>query len=69
MKSFENILDKFGIRPINPVEDKFDPLMHEAVSVIANKDLVDDDFMDVLQRGWEINDRVIRPARVVVVKN
>jgi molecular chaperone GrpE (heat shock protein) len=43
--------------------------MHEAVSVIANKDLVDDDVMDVLQRGWEINDRVIRPARVVVVKN
>ena len=43
--------------------------MHEAVSVIANNDLVDDDVMDVLQRGWEINDRVIRPARVVVVKN
>jgi len=43
--------------------------MHEAVSVIANKNLVDDDVMDVLQRGWEINDRVIRPARVVVVKN
>ena len=69
LKSFENVLDKFGIRPINPVEDKFDPLMHEAVSVIANNDLVDDDVMDVLQRGWEINDRVIRPARVVVVKN
>lgn len=69
LKSFENVLDKFGIRPINPVEEKFDPQLHEAVSVIANKELADDEVMDVLQRGWEINERVIRPARVIVVKN
>lgn len=69
LKSFENVLDKFGIRPINPVDEKFDPQLHEAVSVIANKELADDDVMQVLQRGWEINERIIRPARVIVVKN
>ncbi|MEK9649916.1 MAG: nucleotide exchange factor GrpE [Gammaproteobacteria bacterium] len=69
LKSFENILDKFGIRPINPKEERFNPLMHEAVSVITNQDLSDDDVMEVFQRGWAINERVIRPARVVVVKN
>ena len=69
LKSFESALDKFNMIPINPLGEEFNPEMHEAVSIQPDEDLEDNQISNVLQRGWQVHERVVRPARVIVVKN
>ena len=69
LKSFESALDKFGISPIYPISEDFDPIKHEAVSVVKDEKHVDNKIVEVMQKGWRLHERVIRPARVVVIKN
>lgn len=69
LKSFESALDKFGISPIYPISEDFDPINHEAVSVVKDEKYSDNKIVEVMQKGWRLHERVIRPARVVVIKN
>ena len=69
LKSFESALDKFGISPIYPISENFDPINHEAVSVVKDGKHADNKIVEVMQKGWKLHERVIRPARVVVIKN
>ena len=69
LKSFESALDKFGISPIYPINEDFDPIQHEAVSVIKDAKQSENSIVEVMQKGWRLHERVIRPARVVVIKN
>ena len=69
LKSFESALDKFGISPIYPISEGFDPIKHEAVSVVKDKKQADNMIVEVMQKGWSLHERIIRPARVVVIKN
>tara|TARA_E500000331_G_scaffold189155_1_gene182038 strand:- start:963 stop:1481 length:519 start_codon:yes stop_codon:yes gene_type:complete len=69
LKSFESALDKFGISPIYPISEDFDPINHEAVSVVKDGKHADNKIIEVMQKGWRLHERVIRPARVVVIKN
>ena len=69
LKSFESALDKFGISPIYPISGDFDPIQHEAVSVVKDEKHADNKIVEVMQKGWRLHERVIRPARVVVIKN
>jgi molecular chaperone GrpE len=69
LKSFESALDKFGISPIYPVNEQFDPIKHEAVMTSKDPKKENNEIENIFQRGWEIHDRVVRPARVSVIKN
>ena len=69
LKSFESALDKFGIRPIYPVNEHFDPVKHEAVMTSQDPKKENNEIENIFQRGWELHDRVVRPARVSVIKN
>ena len=69
LKSFESALDKFGIRPIYPVNEQFDPIKHEAVMTSKDPKKENNEIENIFQRGWELHDRVVRPARVSVIKN
>ena len=69
LKSFESALDKFGMRPIYPVNEDFNPEKHEAVTMTKDENKDDNEVGEVFQRGWELHQRVIRPARVTVIKN
>jgi len=69
LKSFESTLDKFGMVPIYPEDEEFNPEKHEAVSMEKDKNKKDGFIGNIYQRGWELHSRVIRPARVTVVKN
>lgn len=69
LKSFESTLDKFGMVPIYPDNEEFNPEKHEAVSMEKNKDKEDGEIGKILQKGWELHTRVIRPAMVTVIKN
>jgi molecular chaperone GrpE len=69
LKSFEAALDKFGISPIYPLNEHFDPIKHEAVMTSQDPEKENNEIENIFQRGWELHDRVVRPARVSVIKN
>ena len=69
LKSFESALDKFGIRPIYPINEQFDPIKHEAVMTSKDPKKENNEIENIFQRGWELHERVVRPARVSVIKN
>ena len=62
------ILDTEGIEQIDPHNDLFDPQFHEAISLEENPDLESGQIIEVIKRGYKINNRVIRPAMVRVAK-
>ncbi|ATN66515.1 molecular chaperone GrpE [Coxiella burnetii] len=62
-----NTLAKHGVQVINPNPgDPFDPALHEAMSVQAVPDAKPDTIIQVLQKGYQLNGRVLRAARVIV---
>lgn len=64
-----DIFEKFGITRIDPaLSETFDPNKHEAISIQATKDVEPNKIMVVAQKGFMLQDRVLRPARVVVSK-
>jgi len=69
LKSFESTLDKFGMIPIYPLNEEFNPEKHEAVSMEQDENKKDGFVGNIFQRGWELHSRVLRPARVTVIKN
>ena len=69
LKSFESALDKFGMIPIYPVNEEFNPEKHEAVTMEKDEAKKDGSIGNIFQRGWELHSRVVRPARVTVIKN
>src|SRR5690348_972734 len=61
-------LEKLGLTPINPVGEAFDPTRHEAMLAQPSATAKPDTVLQVVQTGYELNGRVIRPARVIVAK-
>ena len=57
-----------NVKEINPVGEKFNPNFHEALSVQEDQKKDPDEILEVIQKGYSIEDRVIRPALVVVNK-
>ena len=68
LNSFEKTLENFNIVPINPNGEEFDPEMHEAVSTVNESGEKDNFVIKTLERGWKLNERVVKPALVVVNK-
>lgn len=66
-KQLASVFDKFNIVEINPVGEKFDPNKHQAISMLENSGEPNTVF-NVLQKGYTLNDRVLRPALVMVAK-
>ena len=63
-----NLLDGEGIQPIPAEKTAFDPELHEAISHEENPDFESEQIIEVVQQGYTIGDRVIRPALVRVAK-
>lgn len=59
---------RFGVQPIEPVGAKFNPEVHQAVSVQQVAGVEPGTVLSVMQKGWELNGRLLRPAMVVVAK-
>ncbi len=66
-KQLSSVFDKFNIAEINPVGEKFDPNKHQAISTLENSG-EPNTVINVLQKGYTLNDRVLRPALVMVAK-
>jgi molecular chaperone GrpE len=68
LKSFVETLNKFNIEQINPEGEPFDPQRHEAMTTQVNDEVEPNTVVEVVQKGYTLNGRVIRPARVIVSK-
>lgn len=68
LKMFHSALEKFGIEQVNPLSEAFNPELHQAVSVQVDDAVAPNTVMGVLQKGYLLNKRLIRPAFVIVSK-
>ena len=66
LKSFVEVLVRYKIEAIDPAGQPFDAELHQAVSMVPNPDLEANTVMDVFQKGYTLNGRLVRPAMVVV---
>lgn len=68
LKMFQAAFTKFGVESVNPVNEVFNPEHHQAVSSASNAEATKGVVLTVLQKGYLLNKRLIRPALVVVAK-
>ena len=67
-KMLEDLMIKFGICDIHPLDEPFNPELHQAMSLLESPDKEPNTVVAVMQKGYTLNDRLIRPAMVVVSK-
>ena len=69
LRQLRSAFEKNGLSEVNPVGQKFDPHRHQAISTIpATAELAPNQVVTVLQKGWMIAERILRPALVVISK-
>lgn len=68
IKMFNTAMDKFNVKAVDPQGEKFNPEQHEAVSMQEIEGAESGAVVAVMQKGYELNGRLVRPAMVVVAK-
>ena len=66
LKMLTSAMEKYNINEINPLNEKFNPEYHEAMSMQERDDVEPNTVVTVVQKGYTLNDRLIRPAMVIV---
>jgi molecular chaperone GrpE len=66
MRMLDKAMTDHGLEEIDPVGEAFNPELHEAISMIPSPQHAENTVIDVVQKGYRLNDRLVRPARVVV---
>ena len=69
LKMFEDALDKRGVKELNPLGESFDPEFHQAMMMEESVEVEAGKILRVMQKGYLLNERLIRPAMVVVAKS
>ena len=67
LKQLNSVFEKFNLLEVNPVGEKFDPNKHQAIGAVES-DAEPNTVTSVLQKGYMLNERVLRPALVMVAK-
>ncbi|OIR01024.1 protein GrpE [mine drainage metagenome] len=67
LKQLSSVFEKFNIKEINPVGEKLDPHKHQAIGMVESEQEANT-VVNVMQKGYSLNDRVLRPALVMVAK-
>ena len=68
LKLLQRAFEKAGIKTIDPVGQPFDPAWHEAMVAQESREAAPNTVLAVIQKGYSLNGRLLRPARVVVAK-
>ncbi len=68
LTQFLKVLNKYGVEQINPVDEIFQPEWHQAISTEEAKDKTANTVIKVLQKGYSLKGRLLRPALVLVAK-
>ena len=66
LKTFIDVLAKHNVEPVDPEGQPFDADLHQAVSMVPNGEVEPNTVINVFQKGYTLNSRLIRPAMVVV---
>jgi len=69
LKSFQDALKKFHIEAVDPAGEPFDPQLHQAMTMVENADVEPNTVIAVMQKGYTLNGRLVRPAMVMVSKS
>lgn len=68
LKGLLDVFSRFNIEQVDPQGEPFDPNLHQAITMVPNPDMEPNTVMDVMQKGYTLSGRLIRPAMVVVSK-
>jgi len=68
-KQLISSLEKSGVVQVNPVGEGFNPDLHQAISMVPSPDHEPNSVMQVFQKGYTLNDRLLRPAMVIVAQS
>lgn len=68
LKQLSGAFEKFGIEEINPAGGPFDPALHEAMATVPSAEQAPGTVLTVVQKGYTLNGRLLRPARVLVAR-
>lgn len=66
LKTFIDVLAKYNVEPVEPEGQPFDADLHQAVSTVPNNEVEPNTVINVFQKGYTLNGRLMRPAMVVV---
>lgn len=69
LKMFDSALEKVGVKAVNPLGEKFNPEQHQAVMLEPSTEHAPGTVLRVLQQGYLLNERLLRPAMVIVAKS
>jgi len=68
LRMLDSAMEKFNIKAIDPLDEPFNPELHQAMTMIEMPDKEPNTVINVLQKGYTLNERLVRPAMVVVSK-
>jgi len=68
LKMLVDVMGKFGVEQLDPVGQPFDPEYHQAMATVPRADVEPNTVVDVIQKGYTLNGRLVRPALVAVSK-
>ncbi len=68
LRMLDSALTKFNIKTVDPLDEPFNPELHQAMTMVEVPDKAPNTVINVLQKGYTLNDRLVRPAMVVVSK-
>lgn len=68
LKMLAQVMEKFDIREVNPVREKFNPELHQAMAMQETDNIEPNNVISVMQKGYTLKDRLLRPALVTVSK-
>ena len=66
MKMLTKAMGDHGLKTIDPTGEAFDPEKHEAMTMLPSDQFDENTILDVIEKGYQLHDRLIRPAKVVV---
>lgn len=66
LKLLGDVMGKFGVAPVMPLDQPFDPAFHQAISMQPRADVPPNTVVGVIQKGYLLNGRLVRPAMVLV---
>ena len=68
LRQLEQVMEKFNVEAIEPDGEPFDPSLHEAMTTQPSAEAEPNTVLDVVQKGYQLNGRLLRPARVIVAR-
>lgn len=68
LKSLQKVAESSGLKAVDPLHQPFDPELHQAMSMVESSEHAPNTVVSVMQKGYLLNDRLLRPALVAVAK-